>query len=188
MRKAREAQGWSQRELSHLIEVKYLGRYSVTYSTLSKLESGIYDNPRHNTLVALASLKFIFNPVTNQPFSEDELSDIAAEFLDPTTGRYRLNSEQPTIADLIDLTIKNQPKSPYQLSLEKLAMKAQLDPDRLEAIWAGQLPTESELIKLAQVLIKDDGTYWQELELLQICQSNFSAHFASSNLFKPEER
>lgn len=173
MRKARETQGWSQRELSHLIEEKYLGHYSVTHSTLSKLESGIYDNPRHNTLVAIASLKFIFHPLTNQPFTEDELSDIAAEVLDPQTGRYKLGEKKPTIATLIDLEIKNRPGLLKQLVLSTLATEAGLEVERLEAIYSGEFPKDEELIKLSSVLTKDNGTHWQETELWEVRSSQF---------------
>lgn len=173
VKQAREAQGWSQRSLGELIEKKHQGRYSVTHATVSKLESGIYDNPRHNTIVAIASLRFVSNPLTGQPFTEDELSDIAAERLDPKTGKYKLGSEQPTLADLIEIEIKNRPQSSKGLALKKLATDAQLEIDRLEAILAGQIPTEEELTKLAQVLTKQDGTHWQELELRIIFEKEY---------------
>lgn len=63
-------------------------------------------------LDAIASLKFLIHPLTNQPLTEDELSDIAAERLDPETGRDTLGSEETTIADLVEVEIKNRLWSP----------------------------------------------------------------------------
>lgn len=166
VKQAREKLGWSQRHVSDLTR-QISPMYGVSDGAISTLESGAKE-PKHNTVVAIAAVGFVINPLTGQPFTEDELFDIAAERLDPQTGKYKLGTEELTIAALIDLEIKNQPRAPKRLALEKLATKAQLDPDRLEAIYVGQTPTDEELAKLSQALTKDDGTFWRDVELQSI--------------------
>lgn len=166
VKQAREKLGWSQRHVSDLTR-QISPMYGVSDGAISTLESGAKE-PKHNTVVAIAAVGFVINPVTDQPFTEDELFDIAAERLDPETGKYKLGNQEPTIARLIKLEIKNRPWSPKRLALEKLATEAGLDLKRLEAIGTGDIPTDEELLKLAQVLTKENGTCWQELELQQI--------------------
>jgi hypothetical protein len=73
---------------------------------MSELERG-KRIPAHNTVVVIAELKFVLHPVTEKPFTEDELFDIGAEFLDPSTGRYNFGQREPTIPALIALELKN---------------------------------------------------------------------------------
>ncbi len=57
--------------------------------------------------------------------------------------------------------------------MENLAAAANLESGRLEALISGERPTEEELVNLAQVLIKDDGCLWNEIELQDIWQKEF---------------
>lgn len=180
VKKAREERGWTVRDIEKLTGELYQGRYTISRGTMSDLERGIRI-PAHNTVVVLAKLKFVLHPVTNQPFTEDELSDIAAEVLDPQTGRYKLGDRKPTIATLIDLEIKNRPGLLKQLVLSTLATEAGLEVERFEAIYSGKFPNDEELIKLASVLTKDNGAHWQETELWEVRSSQFPSDASESN-------
>lgn len=172
VKQARKKRGWSIRDIERLTEEVSKGYHRVSDDMMSYLERGVRI-PAHNTVVAIAALKFVINPVTGEPFTEDELFDIAAEYLNPETGRYRLRFEEPTIAALIKLELKNRPWSQEQLAIEKLAEVAKLEPMRLEALISGERPTDEELANLAQVLTKDDGSVWKEVELQEIRLSSF---------------
>lgn len=180
VKRAREERGWTVRDIEKLTGELYEGRYTISRGTMSDFERGIRI-PAHNTVVVLAKLKFVINPVTGKPFTEDELSDIAAEVLDPETGRYKLRDRKITIAALIDLEIKNRPWLLKRLAFSNLAAEAGLEVERLEAIYSGERPTDEELVKLASVLTKDNGTHWQEAELLEMRSSQFPCDASESN-------
>ncbi len=172
VKRARVQRGWTLRDIERLTEQICEGAYTVSRDMMSELERG-KRIPAHNTVVVIAELKFVLHPVTEKPFTEDELFDIGAEFLDPSTGRYNLGQREPTIPALIALELKNRFHDSQQLAVENLAAAANLESGRLEALISGERPTEEELVNLAQVLIKDDGCLWNEIELRDIWQKEF---------------
>ena len=172
IKQARVERAWTVQDIERLTGLLGDGNYTVSRDMMSELERG-KRIPAHNTVVAIAALKFVKHPVTGKPFTEDELFDIGAEFLDPTTGRYILGEREPTITTLIALDSKNRTQNQGQLAIEKLAEVAELEPDRLEAISSGERPTDEELAKLALVLTKDNGFLWSELELKEIRAKEF---------------
>lgn len=180
VKKAREQRGWTVRDMERLTDEISQGYHKVSRDTMSDFERGVRI-PAHNTVVVLAKLKFVLHPMTGQPFTEDELSDIAAEVLDPQTGRYKLGERKPTIATLIDLEIKNRPGLLKQLVLSTLATEAGLEVERLEAIYSGEFPKDEELMKLASILTKDNGAHWQEVELWEVRSSQFPSNTSESN-------
>ena len=180
VKKAREERGWTVRDIERLTDEISNGDYKISRDTMSDFERGIRI-PAHNTVVVLAKLKFAINPVTGKPFTEDELSDIAAEVLDPETGCYKLRERKLTIAALISLEIKNRPWLLKRLAFSNLAAEAGLEMERLEAIYSGERPTDEELVKLACVLTKDNGTHWQEAELSFMLESQFQNDGCESN-------
>lgn len=170
---AREAKGWSLRDVEREIKKKNPDREdNPTYRTIENLEVG-KGQPRWNTVVAIASLKFVLHPLTGKPFAEEELSDIAAERFDPEIGCYVLENQEPTIAALIKLELQNRFKPIEQLAVEKLAEFAELKPERVSSLVEGEHPTDEELANLAKVLTKDDGTLWKEAELQELRASAF---------------
>ena len=84
-----------------------------------------------------------------------------------------MGEREPSITTLIALVSKKRTQNQGQLAIKKLAEVAALEPDRLEAISSGERPTDEDLAKLAQVLTKDDGSLWSELELKEIRAKEF---------------
>lgn len=172
---AREAKSWSLRDVEREIKKKNPSREdNPTYRTIENLEVA-KGQPRWNTVVAIASLNLVLHPLTGKPFTEEELSDIAAERFDPETGRYTLGNQEPTIAALIKLELQNRFKPVEQLAVEKLAEVAHLNPERMMTLLEGERPTDKELAALAQMLTKDDGTLWKEDELRELRAIAFPA-------------
>ncbi len=172
VKRARESCGLTLRDVEKLTEEIGEGDHKVSRVTMNNLEHG-QRIPAYNTVVAIAALKFVRHPFTGEPFTEQELSDIAAELLDPETGRYTLGNQEPTIANLIKLELKNRSKEVERLAMEKLTEVTELNSERMKALIEGERPTDEELAALAQVLTKDDGSHWTEVELRELRASVF---------------
>lgn len=85
IRKARESQGSSLGDIVDLVFERT--GYKLSKKTIGNVENNVGE-PKYNTLVAIAAARFVLNPDTQKPFTEDEFNDIAAEVLDPFTGQY----------------------------------------------------------------------------------------------------
>lgn len=88
VRKAREANDWTQDELLEKLRdiAKAVSDENAwSRSTLSNLENGNH-SPRWNTLADVAALEFIVHPKTGKPLNEAELFWIACERMNPETG------------------------------------------------------------------------------------------------------
>lgn len=77
-------------------------------------------------------------------------------------------TETVTIAALVqsELTRRN-------CNAQQLASAAAISTTRLQAIMAGEQPSDEELIALGSVLHKPDGTLWKTLELIAIKTQTF---------------
>ncbi len=77
-------------------------------------------------------------------------------------------AETVTIAALIqcELTRRN-------CNAQQLASAAAISTTRLQAIMAGEQPTDEELIALGSVLHKPDGTLWKTIELIALKTQTF---------------
>lgn len=85
-REAREAKGWSLRDVARILKEDY--GLSLSIGAISDLEVGMRE-PQWNTLARLVALEYIINPHTEQPYSISDLFKIACEALDPETGLER---------------------------------------------------------------------------------------------------
>jgi hypothetical protein len=72
-------------------------------------------------------------------------------------------SSVPTIASLIEDTLSNR-----DWALEKLAADVEMPLERIHELLEGDRPSDVELQKLAQRLVKPDGEAWEEEELVDI--------------------
>lgn len=72
-------------------------------------------------------------------------------------------SAVPTIASLIEETLSNR-----DWALGKLAADAQMSVERMNELLEGDRPSDAELQKLAQRLVKPNGEAWEEEELVDI--------------------
>lgn len=85
-REAREAMGWSMRDVA--AELERLTGFTITSSAISDLENGNRE-PQWNTLAKIVALRYIKNPRTESPYEVSDLFKIACEALDPYTGEIR---------------------------------------------------------------------------------------------------
>jgi hypothetical protein len=69
----------------------------------------------------------------------------------------------PTIASLIEETLSNR-----DWALRKLAADVEMPVERINELLEGDRPSDVELQKLAQRLVKPDGEAWEEGELVDI--------------------
>jgi len=175
IRKARHERGWSQRYVRDLMQAlsrsRSMPECNVTDVTISHIESGKH-KVAHNLVMGIAALEFVTHPVTNRPFTSDQLSDIAAEYLDPETGWYCLPPyERPTLSKLLQIEIKN--RHPWQ-GLLFLSRDTQIAVDRLIQLIEEDMPTESEICDLAMELWKSPSVRWTEEELQNIVSLQFN--------------
>ena len=107
-----------------------------------------------------------------------KMSDVAVELIDTWLGenesleqlrqtetarRTDVVSGVPTIASLIEETLSNR-----DWALGKLAADAEMPVERINELLEGDRPSDAELQKLAQRLVKPDGEAWEEEELVDI--------------------
>jgi hypothetical protein len=107
-----------------------------------------------------------------------KMSDVAVELIDAwlsenesleqlrqTEAARRTDavSGVPTIASLIEETLSNR-----DWALRQLAADAEMPVERINELLEGERPSDSELQKLAQRLVKPDGEAWEEGELVDI--------------------
>ena len=107
-----------------------------------------------------------------------KMSDVAVELIDTwlsknesleqlrqteTARRTDVASGVPTIASLIEETLSNR-----DWALGKLAVDAEISLERINQLLEGDRPSDVELQKLAQRLVKPNGEAWEEGELVDI--------------------
>ncbi len=110
-----------------------------------------------------------------------KMSDVAVELIDGWLGENesleQLRQSQqrktppitdvvggvPTIASLIEETLSNR-----DWALGKLAADAEMPVERINKLLEGDRPSDVELQKLAQRLVKPNGEAWEEGELVDI--------------------
>ena len=107
-----------------------------------------------------------------------KMSDVAVELIDAwlsenesleqlrqteTARSTNVVSGVPTIASLIEETLSNR-----DWALGKLAADAEMPVERINELLEGDRPSDVELQKLAQRLVKPDGEAWEEGELVDI--------------------
>ncbi|MBD1881249.1 hypothetical protein H6F70_20745 [Coleofasciculus sp. FACHB-T130] len=110
-----------------------------------------------------------------------KMSDVAVELIDGWLGENEsleqlrqsqqrktpastdVVSSVPTIASLIEETLSNR-----DWVLGRLAADAEMSVERINELLEGDRPSDTELQKLAQRLVKPDGEPWEEGELVDI--------------------
>jgi len=106
------------------------------------------------------------------------MSDVAVELIDTwlsenesleqlrqtqAARRTDVVSGVPTIASLIEETLSNR-----DWALGKLAVDVEMPVERINQLLEGDRPSDVELQKLAQRLVKPNGEAWEEGELVDI--------------------
>ncbi|WP_348229624.1 helix-turn-helix domain-containing protein [Trichocoleus desertorum] len=154
IRAARQSKGWSLEYFSNAVD--------FPEATTRRLEKGQIDRPQWDLVNAIALLGIIRSPLTDLPFTANELMLIACEVIDSQTGQYRdssmASSQPPSFVAFLRSWMERHGIS--QRQLEQMVEERELPIQALHEIQAGRVPIEDyEIFAIGGCFAETDETY-----------------------------